>query len=149
MTVIPRKPLLDHGFYNRWLLISLCAHMEQIRHFALLKAFGYIEKVVKSDIFFSEKTYFTSYVRIVKWATIQYKNHAINMGFQVPWLDGEWILRMAYCRNISSIILITFHLSRYHRMPWGNQIFYFPSRAEIMFRLTMYLNEHDLSAKSK
>ena len=30
---------------------------------------GYIERVVKTD-FSSENTYFTSYVRIVKWATI-------------------------------------------------------------------------------
>ena len=42
------------GFYNRWLLISLCAHMEIIRHFDMLKAFDYIERVIKSD-FFSEK----------------------------------------------------------------------------------------------
>ena len=40
-----------HGFYIRWLLISLCAHMEEIRHFDLLKAVGYIERVIKSDFF--------------------------------------------------------------------------------------------------
>ena len=40
-----------HGFHNRWLLISLCAHMEYIRHFDLLKAFGYIERVIKFDFF--------------------------------------------------------------------------------------------------
>ena len=56
------KLVKHHGFYIRWLLISLCAHLESIRHFDLLKAFGYIERVGKSD-FFSEKTYFTSYVR--------------------------------------------------------------------------------------
>ena len=37
------------------MLIFLCAHMEWIRNFDLLKAFGYIERVVKS-----EKTCFTS-----------------------------------------------------------------------------------------
>ena len=49
-----RTPASYHGFHNRRLLISLCAHMEQIRHFDLLKAFGYIERVIKSN-FFSEK----------------------------------------------------------------------------------------------
>ena len=44
-----------HGFHIRWFLISLCAHMEKIRHFDLLKAFGYIERVIKLDFFFSEK----------------------------------------------------------------------------------------------
>ena len=54
-----------HGFYTRWLLISLCAHMEQIRHFDLLKAVGYIKRVMKSD-FFRKRTLFTSYVHNVK-----------------------------------------------------------------------------------
>ena len=36
-----------------------------IRHFDLLKAFGYIERVVKSD-FFRKKILFISYVRNVK-----------------------------------------------------------------------------------
>ena len=31
---------LNHGFYIRWRLIALCAHMEYVRHFDLLKAFG-------------------------------------------------------------------------------------------------------------
>ena len=48
--------------------------MEYIRYLDLLKAFGYIERVVKSD-FFSEKTYFISYVRNMFWATIQFKYH--------------------------------------------------------------------------
>ena len=56
---------IRHGFYNRWLLISLCAHMEYIRHFDLLKAFGYIERVIKFD-FFRKKVFFTSYVRNMK-----------------------------------------------------------------------------------
>ena len=63
-----------HGVYISWLLISLCAHMEYIWNFDLLKAFGYIGRVVKSD-FFSEKTYFTSYVRSIFYATILYKYH--------------------------------------------------------------------------
>ena len=29
----PGKPRVNHGFYISWLLISLCAHMEYIRHF--------------------------------------------------------------------------------------------------------------------
>ena len=45
---------LKHGFYIRWLIILICAHMEYIRNFDLLKALRYIERVVKSD-FFSEK----------------------------------------------------------------------------------------------
>ena len=48
---------LNHGFYTRWLHISLCAHIEYLRHFDLLKAFGYIERVVKHD-FFLEKSLF-------------------------------------------------------------------------------------------
>ena len=35
----------------RWLLILLYAHMELIRNFDFLNAFGYIERVVKSDFF--------------------------------------------------------------------------------------------------
>ena len=41
--------------------------------------FGYIERVVKSD-FFSEKTYFTSFVRNMFWATILYKYHGLIRG---------------------------------------------------------------------
>ena len=51
---------IPHGFYNRWVLTSLCAQMEEIRNFDLLKAYGYIERVVNSD-FFAEMTLFTSY----------------------------------------------------------------------------------------
>ena len=69
-----------HGFYTRWLLISLCAHMEIIRHFELLKAFGYIERDIKFD-FFRKKTLFTSYVRNVKRATILYKDHVRHRVF--------------------------------------------------------------------
>ena len=46
-----------------------------------LEAFGYIERVVKSD-FFPEKTYFTSYVRNVCWTTILYKYHAHDLTFK-------------------------------------------------------------------
>ena len=42
----------------------MVAHITLRTYFDLLKAFGYIERVVKSD-FFSEKTYFKIYVRIV------------------------------------------------------------------------------------
>ena len=48
--------------------------MEEIGHFDLSKAFDYIERVVKSD-FLLERTYFTSYVRNLFWATILYKYH--------------------------------------------------------------------------
>ena len=51
----------DHGSYVRWLLILLCAHMEEIRHLDLSKAFGYIEKVKFEKK--SEHNYFTSYGR--------------------------------------------------------------------------------------
>ena len=43
----------------------MVAHIECIRDFDLLKAFGYIESVVKFD-FFRTKTLITSYVRNVK-----------------------------------------------------------------------------------
>ena len=49
---------VSHVFFIRWLLILLCAHKLLINYFDLLKALGYIERVVTSDIF-SEKTYFT------------------------------------------------------------------------------------------
>ena len=51
--------------------------MEQIRSFDLLKAFGYIERVVKSD-FFSNKTYFTSFVRNMPRAAILHKYHKVT-----------------------------------------------------------------------
>ena len=38
------------------------AHISGISNFDLLKAFGYVERDVKSE-FISERTYFTSYVR--------------------------------------------------------------------------------------
>ena len=50
--------------------------MEYIRNLDLLKAFGYIVRVVESDFFFGQKTFFTSYMRNMFWATISYKNHA-------------------------------------------------------------------------
>ena len=52
-----KKVYKKHGFSIRWLLISFCAHMEYIRHFDLLKVFGYIERVVKLEKK-SKKTYF-------------------------------------------------------------------------------------------
>ena len=51
----------NHSFYVRGLLISLFSHMEQIRHFDLLQAFGYVERVVESEK--NRKSYITSYVR--------------------------------------------------------------------------------------
>ena len=48
------KPGGTHGTYIRWLLILLCAHMEYFWHFDLMKVFGYIERVVKSDFFFEK-----------------------------------------------------------------------------------------------
>ena len=56
----PSSEAAQHGFYIRWLLISLCAHIVHIRQFDLLQAFGYIERDVKSEKTISEKTYFTS-----------------------------------------------------------------------------------------
>ena len=41
----------------------------ELRYFDVLKAFGYIEIVVKFD-FCSENIYFIKYVRNVFWATI-------------------------------------------------------------------------------
>ena len=59
--VSTRVPI-PQGFDSRWLPISLCAQMDKIRHFDLLKAFGHIETVVKSDFFSSKITYLTLYV---------------------------------------------------------------------------------------
>ena len=50
---------LYHGFHIRWLLFSIFCTYVVFRHLDLLKAFGYIKRVVK----ISEKTYFASYVR--------------------------------------------------------------------------------------
>ena len=44
--------------------LTMRTHMEHIRYFDLLKAFGYIERVVKSEKN-PEKNYVTSYVRIM------------------------------------------------------------------------------------
>ena len=52
-------------FYSRWLLISLYAHMELNRHFDLLKAFGYIERVIKLDFFFEKRPCFRDNIDIV------------------------------------------------------------------------------------
>ena len=62
---------LDHGFYIRWLLISICQLLEEISHFDFLKAFAYLEKVVK---FVNKigKAYFTLYVRNLFWVIILY-----------------------------------------------------------------------------
>ena len=35
-----------------------CAHMEYISYFDLLKAFGYVERVIKSDNFLEKTFYF-------------------------------------------------------------------------------------------
>ena len=71
------KSISSACFYIRWLLISLSAHIEYIRHFDLLKAFGYIERVVKSEKT-PEKNYVTSYVRIMSWATISSRYHEFH-----------------------------------------------------------------------
>ena len=55
--------------------------MKYIRNIDLFKAFGYIEKAVKSEFFFSEKTYFTLYVRNMFQANILYKHHGRRMNF--------------------------------------------------------------------
>ena len=52
----------------------------------LLKAFGYIERVIESE-FFSEKTYFTSYVHNMFWATILYKYQSTNIKTSHFYLD--------------------------------------------------------------
>ena len=41
-----------HGvLIHRWLLNSPCVHMKEIKLYELFKAFGYIERVVNSEIF--------------------------------------------------------------------------------------------------
>ena len=52
--------------------------VSKIRYFDLLKAWCYIERVVKSGFFFAEKTYFTLYVRKMFWATILSKYHGFK-----------------------------------------------------------------------
>ena len=52
------------------------AHIwSKIRYFNLLKAFSYIERVVKSNFYFSANIYFTSYVLSMFWVTILNKYH--------------------------------------------------------------------------
>ena len=60
-----------HVFYIRWLLISSCAYTDLISNFDLLKSFGFIEIIVKSD-FFSEK----DLVYIIR-AQLEMSNHLI------------------------------------------------------------------------
>ena len=40
---------LHHDCYIRWWINSLGVHMEQSRNFDLLKAFGYTERLFKSE----------------------------------------------------------------------------------------------------
>ena len=49
--------IYPHGFYIRCLLISLCAHMDPTRNFDLLKAFGYVDRIFKSDFFLGKTSY--------------------------------------------------------------------------------------------
>ena len=49
--------------------------------FRFVKGFCYIERIVKSDFLLSEKTYFTSYVHNLFWATISYKYHDLDGRF--------------------------------------------------------------------
>ena len=51
------------------------------QEFGFVEGFGYIERVVQSDIFFRKSPIFLSYVRIVKWATILYKHHWLYISF--------------------------------------------------------------------
>ena len=62
----------------------------KIRYFELLNAFDYIGRFVKSDFFFSEKTYVTPYVRNMFWATILYKYHGLN-GRETTWYTHFYI----------------------------------------------------------
>ena len=60
---------------------------EVTNNFDLLKALGYIERVV-NPIFFSEITYFTSYVRNLFWATI----YIFALGLELnPDIFQKWI----------------------------------------------------------
>ena len=65
--------------------------MEYFRYFDLLKAFGYIDRVGKADFFFSEKTYFTSYVRNMLWATVLCEYHEFTR---------EIMMKMLYWKTL-------------------------------------------------
>ena len=65
----------NHGFYIRWLRISLCARMEEIRDFDLLKAFGYIES--RRQIQFFRKRPILH--QKCATSTILYKYHGSNV----------------------------------------------------------------------
>ena len=56
-----------------------------------MKAFGYFERVVKSDLFL-EKTYFTSYLRMMFWATVLYKYYEV---FSLIWALAPLIRKFA------------------------------------------------------
>ena len=63
-----------HGFLHK-MVAHFTMRTYGVNHdFRLLQAFGYIERVVESDIFFLI-TYFTSYLRNMFLATILYKYH--------------------------------------------------------------------------
>ena len=49
------------------------------KYFDLLKAYGYIYRVVKLE-FLSQKTNFLSYVRNMFWATILYRYQGLSIG---------------------------------------------------------------------
>ena len=79
-----------HGICIGWQLRTRCAHMEQTRYFDLVKAFNYIERVVKS---IKNWKRLTSYVRNMFWATILYKFHDLyGYGPQYWWVNEQMSL---------------------------------------------------------
>ena len=69
-----------HGFYIRWLLISL-AHTWSKSGISICWRHLVTSQKSSNPIFFRKKTLFSSFVRNMKWATILFKNHCLNNVF--------------------------------------------------------------------
>ena len=70
------------GMFGPWFLYWMVAHFTMRTYvvnqaFRFYKAFGFIEDS-SNPIFFSQKTYFASYVRNMFWATNLNQFHAVN-----------------------------------------------------------------------
>ena len=105
--VFVRHLPFDHGFYIRWLLISCCARMMKTRSFSEKKNRIWWLFRCNQMPSTNRNAWFTPCVRIVKWATIYYKNHA-------P-LPTQHFRTVSLCRTI---ILLSRYVCKIHLLAW-------------------------------
>ena len=91
-TSIRKWHVFIHGFYIRWLLISLCARMIKNRSFPKKNLHFRCDQMPSTN----RNSWFTPYARIVRWATILYKNHGFSSGIK----DGLYMQKLIYLINV-------------------------------------------------